>query len=93
MGVWMMKEYFEIEVSKAIPQYRFQKEINLFGDESYQVSKDELEKNLLGRGYIDMLSTCNVTWDIRKQMLGCLIFLKRKRSRKTKGRGSANARP
>ena len=61
VGVRMMKEYFEIEASKATPQYGFRKVLNLFGDEGYQAAKDELEKNLLGRGCIDMLSTYNVT--------------------------------
>ena len=28
----MMKEYFEIKVSKATPQYVFQKGLNLFGN-------------------------------------------------------------
>ena len=32
-------------------------------------------------------------WDIRKKTLGYLIFLKRKRSRKMKGRGCVNGRP
>ena len=40
-----------------------------------------------------MLSWNDLTWDIRKQALGYLIFLKMKRSRKMKGRGCADGRP
>ena len=67
--------------------------MNLFGNKGYPATKDELEKNLLGRGCINMLSTYNVTWDIRTQALGYAMFLKRKRSRKMKGRGCANGHP
>ena len=56
VGVRMMKEYFEIEVSKSTPQYGFRKGLKLFGDKGYQAAKDKLEGNLLGRGCIDMLS-------------------------------------
>ena len=35
----------------------------------------------------------DLTWDIRKQALGYLMFLKRKRSGKMKGRGCADGRP
>ena len=40
-----------------------------------------------------MLSWKNLTWDIRKQRLGNLMFLKRKRNGKMKGRRCANGRP
>ena len=56
VGVRMIKEYFEIEAPKAIPQYGFRKGLKLFGDEGYQAAKNELKVNLLGRGCIDMLS-------------------------------------
>ena len=91
--VRMMKEYFEIEVSKSTPQYGFRKGLKLFGDKGYQAAKYELETNLLGRGCIDMLSWKALTWDIRKQALGYLVFLKRKRSGKIRGRGCADGRP
>ena len=55
-GVQMMKEYFEIEASKSIPQYGFRKQLKLFSDKGYQAAKDKLEANRLGRGCIDMLS-------------------------------------
>ena len=60
-GVRMMKEYFEIEASKATSQYGFRKGLTLFGDEGYQAAKNELKANLLGRGCIDMLSWKNLT--------------------------------
>ena len=47
--VRMMKEYFKIEESKATPQYEFRKGLKLFGDKGYQVTKNELKVNLLGR--------------------------------------------
>ena len=74
----MMKEYFEIEASKSTPQYGFRKGPKLFSDEGYQTAKNKLKANLLGRGCIDMLSWKDLTWDIRKQALGYLMFLKRK---------------
>ena len=45
-GVRMMKEYFEIEASKATPQYGFRKGLTLFGDKGYQAAKNELKLNL-----------------------------------------------
>ena len=61
-----MKKHFEIEALKATPQYRFCKGLNLFVDIGCQATKDEIEKNLLVRGCIDVLSTHNLTWDIRE---------------------------
>ena len=89
-GIQMMKEYFEIEPSKSTKQYGFRKGLKLFGDERYQAAKEELKANLLRRGCIDILSWKDLTWDIRKQALEYRMFLKRKRSRKMKGRGCAN---
>ena len=54
------------------------KGLKLFGDKGYQATKNELKVNLLGRGCIDILSSKNLTWVIRKQALGYLVFLKRK---------------
>ena len=64
----------------------------LFGDKDYQTVKEEPKANLPERGYIDMLSWKDLIWDIRKQALGYLMFLKRKQSEKMKGRGCANER-
>ena len=46
------------------------------------VAKEKLETNLLGRGCIDILSWKDLTWDIRKRVLGYLMFLKKKRNEK-----------
>ena len=73
-GKRMMKEYFEIKASKATPQYGFRKGLTLFGDKGYQVATNKLKVNLLGRVCIDMLSWKDLTWDIRKQALGYLMF-------------------
>ena len=40
-----------------------------------------------------MLSKKDLTWDIRKQVLGYLMFLKRNQSGKMKARGCTNGRP
>ena len=40
VGVRMMEEYFEIEASKATPQYGFRKGLKLFGGEGYQAAKE-----------------------------------------------------
>ena len=77
-GVQLMKEYFKTEASKSKPQYGFRKGMKLFGDKGYQAAKDKLKINLLGRGCIGMLSWKDLTWDIQKQALGYLMFLKRK---------------
>ena len=82
----MIKEYFEIEASKATPKYGFRKGPTLLRDKGYQATKNEFKVNLLGRGCIDMLSWKGHTWDIRKQTLGYLMFLKQKCSGKIKGK-------
>ena len=79
-------------MSKSTPQYGFRKGLKLFSDKGNQAAKGKLGKNLLGRGCIDMLSWKDLTWDIRKQVLGYLMFLKRKQSGKMKGRGCADGR-
>ena len=77
-GAQIMKEYFKIEASKSTSQYGFRKELKIFGDEGYQDAKNKLEVDLLERGCINMLSWKKLTWDIRKQTLGYLIFQERK---------------
>ena len=61
VGVRMTKEYFEIEPSKATPQYEIRKRLELFSDKGYQATKDKVKVNLIGRGCIDMLSSNNPT--------------------------------
>ena len=93
VGVRMMKEYFEIEASKATPQCGFRKGLTLFGDKRYEAAKNKLKLNLLKGGCIGMLSWKDLTWDFKNQALGYIMFLKRKRSRKMKGRGCTDGRP
>ena len=61
--VWvrMMKEYLEIETSKATSQYGFRKGLTLFGNKGYQAAENEVKVNLLGRGCINMLSWKDLT--------------------------------
>ena len=67
--------------------------MELFGDEGYQAALKELDKNLVGRGCIEVLPEADVTWEIKQIALGYLMFLKRKRNGKMKGRGCADRRP
>ena len=92
-GANMMQTYFEIKASLSTPQYGFRRGLQLFGNKGYQAALKELDKNLVGRGYIKVLSEANVTWEIKQIALGYLMFLKRKRNGKMKGRGCADGRP
>ena len=65
----MMKEYFEIEALKSTPQYGLRTGLKLFGNEGYQATKNKLENNLLGIGYIDMLSWKDLTWVVQRWRL------------------------
>ena len=93
VGVRMTKEHFKIEASEATPQYGFRKGLKFFGNKGYQAAKNELKVNLLEGGCNDMLSQKYPTWNIKKQALGHLMFLKQKQSGKMKGRGWANGCP
>jgi hypothetical protein len=92
-GANMMQTYFEIEASLSTPQYGFRRGLEIFGDEGYQAALKELDENLVGRGCIEVLPEADVTWEIRQIALGYLMFLKRKRNGKMKGRGCADGRP
>ena len=80
-------------MSLSTPQYRFCRGLELFGDKGYQAALKELDKNLFGRGCIEVLPEANITWEIKQIALGYLMFLKRKRNRKIKGRGCVDGRP
>ena len=86
-------QLFLCEALLSTPQYEFCKGLKLFGDEGYQAALRELDKNLVGRGCIEVLPESEVTYKIKKIALGYLMFLKRKRSGKMKGRGCADGRP
>ena len=88
----MIKDYFKIESSKATPQYSSGKESNLFGNVGYQAANSEFEKKSVDRQWMDMLPIYNVSWNIRRQELGYLMFLKRNQPRTMKGKGYAAGR-
>ena len=83
-GVKMMQEYFELEASKSTPMYGFRRGLKIFGNPGYQSTVKELKDNLIGRGCIDVLTEKETTWDMRKEALKYLMFLKRKRCGKLK---------
>ena len=89
----MLNDYFRMEASKATPQYGFRKGLKVFGDEGYDAAVCELKDNLLGRDCVRMLKGKEVTHTVRKKALSYLMFLKRKRSSRIKGRGVADGRP
>ena len=85
-----------MEAMLSTPQYGFEKGLKIFGKEGYKATMAELDENLLGKNVIDMLSPKSpkkVTWDMFKMSLAYLMFLKRKREGKIKGRGCADGRP
>ena len=84
VGVRRMKENFETKTSTK-STIQIQKNLNLFGNKDYQAARDELGMYLLGREYIDMLSTYNVIWDIRQHVLGYLMFRRENNAEKWKG--------
>ena len=88
-----MKEYFNMEASKSTPQYGFRKGLEIFGDDGKEAAINELKNNLVGRGCLNMLTPAEITPSIRKKALSYLMFLKRKRCGKIKGRGCADGRP
>ena len=88
-----MEEYFTMEASKSTPQYGFRKGLEIFGEDGKQAAMNELKNNLVGRGCLNMLHPHEVTPSIQKKALSYLMFLKRKRCGKIKGRGCADGRP
>ena len=92
-GIKMMQEYFELEASKSTPMYGLRKGLQIFGDSGYESTVKELRDNLIGRGCIDVLTEKETNWDMRKEALSYLMFLKRKRCGKLKARGCADGRP
>ena len=87
-----MKDYF-MKASKSTPQYGFRKGLEIFGDDGKEAAMKELKDNLVGRGCLKFLKPHEVNGTIRKQALSYLMFLKRKRCGKLKGRGCADGRP
>ena len=88
----MLNDYFQMEASKATPQYGFRKGLQIFGDKGYIVVVSELKDNLLGRKCVRMLCGKDITPTMRKKALLYLLILNIKRSVKIKGNGVANGR-
>ena len=87
----VIKEYGNVEATLSIPQYGFQKGMNVFKDFGYRATVKELDKNLIGRNVIDFLLSKSVTHNMIEMSLTYLMFLKRKRFA-IKSRGCANGR-
>ena len=64
--------------------------MKVFKEKGYTATVKELDKNLIGRNVIDMLPARSVTHDMMKMSLTYLIFLKRKRCGKIKGKDCAD---
>ena len=63
-GVKMMQEYFELEVSESTLMYGYRKGLRIFGDPGYQATVKGLRYNLVGCGYIDVLTEKETTWNM-----------------------------
>ena len=79
------------EVNVATPQMSMKKGIKLFGDKGVAAVKKEIQQ-LHDRGVLRAVHKSDLTWDQIKEALGYLMFLKRKRCGKIKGRGCADGR-
>lgn len=73
-------------------QYGVTAGLKIFGEDGYDAPASEIRNSLHGRGVIDPVRCNKVTHDIRKASLPYLMFLKRKRCGKTKGRGCVDGR-
>lgn len=74
-------------MSKATPQYFFHKGMKLFGKKGQATTKKEMEENLLGMDAVSMVKPDDLDKKLCKETLPYLMFLKRKRTGKVKGRG------
>ena len=68
------------------------KGLKLFGKEGIEARYKELKNNLLDRDCVQMLYPDEVTVKVKEKALHYLMFLKRIRSGKVKGRGVADGR-
>jgi hypothetical protein len=85
--------YSNIEASKSMPQYSFNRGLKEFGELGYEATVNELDNNLLGMGAVKMLKPSEVNKNIRYEALSYLMLLKRKRCGKIKARGCTDGRP
>ena len=85
-------EYSKSDATVATPQYNIKKGLTVFGKEGAEAVVSETKENLIGRDVIEPLQPKQVTRDIKKKALNYLMYLKRKRCGKVKGRGCADGR-
>ena len=81
----------ESEVNLSTPQMSMRKGVKLFGDKGVAAVKKEIQQ-LHDRGVLRAVHKTDLTWSQVQQALGYLMFLKRKRCGKIKGRGCADGR-
>lgn len=67
-----------LTTSKSTPQNYYTKGLRIFEADAYDATKQELDKNLIGRGCVEVLPMTEVNNTIKKKALNYLIFLKRK---------------
>ena len=79
------------EVNQSTPQYPMKYGLKLFGDKGVAAVKKEMQQ-LHDRGVIRAVHRSDLSWSQIKAALGYLMFLKRKRCGKIKGRGCADGR-
>ena len=79
--------------SKSTPQFGFNKGLQMFGDNGWEATKKELDKNLLGMEAVTMLKKSEWKQEEYFNALRYLMFLKRKRFGKIKARGVADGHP
>ena len=87
-----VSQYQKIEATMSTKQYGMKAGLKIFGDGGLDAVSSEIRDNLHGRGVIEPVRRERVTHHIRMESLSYLMFLKRKRSGKIKGRGCADGR-
>ena len=81
----------EAETNLATPQMSMRMGIKLFGDKGREAVKKEI-RQLHERGVLRGVHKTDLSWEQIKKALNYLMFLKRKRCGKIKGRGCADGR-
>ena len=85
-------QYRNIDATMSSKQYGLKAGLKVFGEAGLAAVASEIRDNLHGRGVIEPVKKERVTSEIRKKSLPYLMFLKRKRCGKIKGRGCADGR-
>ena len=86
-----MALYSQLEASQVTKQYGVRQGIKKFGEEGVDAVLTEL-KQLHDRSVVEPMDPSKMTKEMRYQALPYLMFLKRKRCGKIKGRGCADGR-